>query len=413
VWLCLIKFKNKKIYMKTFKSKKFKPSAQQGVTLIELMVALVIGLIVSLAVYTVLVSYEGRKRTTTSVNDIDQTASYASYMIDKSLRSAGTGFTGGLNPKSTSSSSNSLPLSAANYTFGCLLKTSLGAAVLVPKAAIYPAPFALAPMAVRLAPIVILDEAGTNGDVLITMGGSGGLSESVNNLNASPTSSAITLTNVAGFTANDKMLLLATSNSSALAGTACLVEQVVSNFVQGTGTTYTVGLANGASDYRVDPTSYPSITTTAIAFNLGKSPSFYMFGVGANNTLFRYDMLLPSGTNNPSQFADSVYSMQAIYGVGATKGALVWTAPTGAYASANLLDGSAAANLKLQNIKAVRIALIMRTSLPEKVAVSPATLKVFESTGVDTTVTVALASPNYRYRVVESTIPIRNALALD
>jgi type IV pilus assembly protein PilW len=399
--------------MKTFKSKQFKLSAQQGVTLIELMVALVIGLIVSLAVYTVLVTYEGRKRTTTSVNDIDQTGSYASYMIDKSLRSAGTGFTGGLNPKSTSSSSNSLPLSAANYTFGCLLKASLGATGLAPNAAVYPAPFALAPKAMRLAPIVILDEAGTNGDVLMTMGGSGGLSESVNNLNAPPAAAALTLTNVAGFTAGDKMLLLGTNSSSALAGTACLVEQVVPTFVQGTGTTYTVGLANGANDYWVNPTTYPGITTTAIAFNLGKSPSFYMFGVGANNTLFRYDMLLPSGTNNPSQFADGIYSMQAIYGIGATKGDLVWTAPTGEYASANLLDGSAAANLKLQNIKAVRIALIMRTSLPEKVAVSPAQLKVFESTGPGTTLTVALTNPNYRYRVVESTIPIRNALALN
>ena len=399
--------------MKFFKSKQFKPSTQKGVTLIELMVALVIGLIVSLAVYTVLTASEGRKRTTTSVNDIDQTASYASYMIDKSLRSAGTGFTGGLNPKSTTSSSNSLPLAAASYTLGCSLKVSLGSTVLSPKAAAYPAPFSSVPTAVRLAPIVILDGAAINGDVLMTMGGSGGLSESVNNLSATPAASTVTLTNVAGFTADDKMLLLGTNNSSALAGTACLVEQVVSTFTQGTGSTYAVGLASGSGDYRVDPTAYSSIASTAIAFNLGKSPNFYMFGVGANNTLFRYDMLLPSGTDNPSQFADGVYSMHAIYGVGATKGALVWTAPTGAYASANLLDGSAAANLNLQKIKAIRIALIMRTSLPEKLAVSPATLKVFESTGAGTTVTVALTDANYRYRVVESTIPIRNTLALD
>lgn len=400
--------------MRIFTTKQTKRVTQKGVTLIELMVALVIGLIVSLAVYTVLSNNEGRKRTTTSINDIDQTASYVSYMLDKSLRSAGTGFSGGRNPRSVSLSSN-LPTTAANYTFGCLLKVSRGSTVLVPNAAAYSAPFGTVPTALRLAPIVIIDNAATNGDVLVMMSGSGGLSESVNNLDAAPATSILTLTNVAGFTADDKMLLLGTNNANAspLAGTPCLMEQVVSTFVQGTGSTYSLGLASGTTDYRVDPVTYTSITSTGVAFNLGKSPSFLMFGVGANNTLFRYDLLLPSGTDNPSQFADGVYSMQAIYGVSATPGSLVWTAPTGAFSSATLLDGSAASNQNLRNIKAIRVALIMRTSLPEKEVVSPATLNVFETTGTATTVTVNLSNTYYRYRVVESTIPIRNALALD
>lgn len=400
--------------MNNFKSKTIRTNSESGVTLIELMVAMIIGLIVSLAIYTVLSTFEGRKRTTTSVNDIDQTASYASYLIDKSLRSAGTGFTGGLNPKSTSSSTNSTPLAAANYSLGCLLKVNRGATVLVPKAAAYPAPFATVPLAPRLVPIVIFDNIATNGDVLMTMGGSGGLSESVNNLSAAPAASTITLTSVAGITANDRVLLLGTNNSSPIAGTPCIMNQVVSTFVQGTGTTFSAGLASGTSDYRVDPTTYAaSITSTGVLFNLGKTPSFLMFGVGANNTLFRYDMLQPNGAQNPSQVADGVYSMHAIYGVGATPGSLVWTAPTGAFSSASLLNGTAAANLNLRNIKAVRIALVMRTSLPEKEIVSPATLNIFESTGPATTVSVALTNTRYRYRVVESTIPIRNALTLD
>jgi type IV pilus assembly protein PilW len=405
--------------MINFKSKKIKPQAELGVTLIELMVALVIGLILSLAIYTVFSNFEGRKRTTTSVNDIDQTASYASYLIDKSLRSAGTGFTGGLNPISTSSSSNSLPLAAANYSLGCLLKITRGANVLVPRPAAYPAPFATVPQAnIRLAPIVIFNNiangAANNGDVLMTMGGSGGLSESVNNFSAAPAANSITLTNVAGITADDRILLVGTNNATPIPGTPCIVDQVVSSFVQGTGSTFSAGLASGTNDYRVDPTTYTStINSTGILFNLGKFPNFQMFGVGANNTLFRYDVMLPSSAENPSQVAEGVYSMHAIYGVGAAPGELVWTPPTGAYSSTSLLDGSAVANQNLRNIKAVRIALIMRTSLPEKVNVSPATLDVFESTGAGTNVTVNLTNARYRYRVVETTIPIRNALALD
>lgn len=405
--------------MINFKSKKIKPQVERGVTLIELMVALVIGLILSLAIYTVFSNFEGRKRTTTSVNDIDQTASYASYLIDKSLRSAGTGFTGGLNPISTSSSTNSLPLAAANYSLGCLLKITRGANVLVPRPAAYPAPFATVPQAnIRLAPIVIFNNiangAANNGDVLMTMGGSGGLSESVNNFSAAPAANSITLTNVAGITADDRILLVGTNNATPIPGTPCIVDQVVSSFVQGTGSTFSAGLASGTNDYRVDPTTYSStINSTGILFNLGKFPTFQMFGVGENNTLIRYDMMLPSSAENPSQVADGVYSMHAIYGVGAAPGELVWTPPTGAYSSDSLLNGSAVANQNLRNIKAVRIALIMRTSLPEKVNVSPATLDVFESTGVGTNVTVNLTNARYRYRVVETTIPIRNALALD
>src|SRR5450830_1206747 len=68
-------------------------SKQAGVTLIELMVVLVIGLVVSLAIFGVMTASEGRKRTTTSVNDIDQSANYGLYQMDKLIRSAGTGFT--------------------------------------------------------------------------------------------------------------------------------------------------------------------------------------------------------------------------------------------------------------------------------------------------------------------------------
>ena len=53
--------------------------AQRGMTLIELLVAMLISLVLSLAIFGVLASSEGLKRTTTSVNDINQTGNYAMY----------------------------------------------------------------------------------------------------------------------------------------------------------------------------------------------------------------------------------------------------------------------------------------------------------------------------------------------
>ena len=88
--------KMKKI--KTIKTMNITPiySKQSGFSLIELLVAMIIGLIVSLAVYTVLTTFEARKRTTTSVNDTSQANTYALYQLDKKLRSAGSGFSAGL-----------------------------------------------------------------------------------------------------------------------------------------------------------------------------------------------------------------------------------------------------------------------------------------------------------------------------
>ena len=74
------------------RSKPFARAAQRGLTLIEMLVAMVIGLVVVLAVTSVVSLGEARKRSTTSTNDMNQSGSYAAYMIDRLLRSAGSGF---------------------------------------------------------------------------------------------------------------------------------------------------------------------------------------------------------------------------------------------------------------------------------------------------------------------------------
>ena len=65
---------------------------QRGLTLIELMVAIVIGLVVVLAATNVLVIGESYKRTTNSNNDTSQSGAFAAYTLDRALRSAGSGF---------------------------------------------------------------------------------------------------------------------------------------------------------------------------------------------------------------------------------------------------------------------------------------------------------------------------------
>ena len=66
---------------------------QQGVTLIELMVAMVIGLIAVLAITQVTALSEGQKRTTTNGSDAQVNGAIALHMLQRDLQSSGYGLT--------------------------------------------------------------------------------------------------------------------------------------------------------------------------------------------------------------------------------------------------------------------------------------------------------------------------------
>ena len=112
-------------------------------TLIELLVAMTIGLVVTLVVSTLLVAGENHKRTTTSTNDADQTGNYAFYALDRALRSAGSGIVESAFPTDVG-------------VLGC----RLNAAGILPRAGAFPIPFSTAflggaPGNLRVAPLLI------------------------------------------------------------------------------------------------------------------------------------------------------------------------------------------------------------------------------------------------------------------
>lgn len=417
---------------------------QSGLSLIELMVALIIGLIVSLAIYGVMASSEGRKRTTTSVNDIGQSGAYAAYQLDKTLRSAGSGY---------GATSN------AALTYGCPLRAAVNGTQILPSLTVFPAPFAAVPQALPLTPVVIVSGgAGAGGDVIITMAGSGGLSESGTRFQNVPSATQLSLESVSAFRASDTggtsdIILLA--NQPAANQANCLISQVSPAFairynqappVLADTSTLALGANVNPNYYQptVNGTAIAGYSTSAVVLNLGQNPNFSMFAVGAstaggttaaagNNTLFKYDLLnvadaaAANASANPSVFSDGVYAMRAMYGVdndgNAATTTINWVPPTGAYAANLLLDGSIASSTLLQTIVAVKVALILQSSLPE---IMPAGQPGIASPGLTyandgtasftlfsdtpTPVTQMVAPTNLRYRVFETTIPIRNRL---
>lgn len=385
---------------------------QRGVSLVELMVALVIGLLLTLAILGVLSASEGRKRTTNSVNDIDKAGAFALYKLDESLRSAGSGLSGGLN----------LGRNAASYTFGCQIMAALNGITVLPAPATLPAPFNTlpaplnaAPLRFPLAPAIIMDgAAGNRGDVLMVMSGSGGLSESATSFSAIPTSSSLNLINVAAFNASDLALI---AQPAGAAMSPCMISQVAANFIPKADLA-TLPLSGQYFQSTIGGEALTNFTTKAVAFSLGNQPAFNLMAVGASNTLFQYNLLTPPTANtvnnpNPSPFVDGVFQMHAMYGIYTTPGdasTLTWMAPTGDYSATNLLSGSAAAAQNLSNIKAIKVGLLMQTNLPEKETVSAKTITLFDTT--QSPVTINLTDLNYRYRALEVTIPLRNALLL-
>jgi type IV pilus assembly protein PilW len=408
--------------------KRARPTRLAGFSLIELLVAMAIGLIVTLAITSVLIRGESAKRNSTSVNDLNQSGAYAAYVLDRVIRSAGSGF------------SQSWPT-----TYGCLLSVAQGGTAILPTTIPTTSTFKRVTQPFRLAPVIIgkglADSsagAGDRGDVLVVMGGTAGFSEFEQTVSPGSVSAAsMTIQNALGYRTNDLVLLA----DPAVAG-GCMMQQVApagpasspsatlpfGGTTNGATTTY-----YGGSATYVATTSSPVPVTafggSTIALQMGNAannpPRLELYGVGPNRALMSYDLMRPSAPDTP--IADGVLEMRALYGISstATPGNTVdtWVDATGDYAASVLTNGSAASQKNLRRILAVRVGLILRTSLqerPPRYVGDPdgyqlpagTVLTLFGDLGgaLPQTRTLTTGELNYRYRIVESTIPLRNVL---
>lgn len=382
----------------------------RGFSLIELLVSMAIALVVTLAITTVMIQGEGSKRSTTSVNEINQTGAYVAYVLDRQLRNAGSGFT-----------------QRWGDMFGCAITASRndGAGLMLPRGSSLPAPFANAASAPRLAPVIIVADgadttgagAEVRGDLVTIMGGTAGFGEmpqlvNTNSVTGASGSGSLQLPNTVGYAA-DQLLLLSDSGIA----NGCLVEHISAVGVGGL-------LQLGGTYYQQSGNSIAlgGFGANTFAVQLGGAstnpPQFNVFGVGDQRTLYSYDLLrTAAGSDTPVPLADSVVEMRAIYGIDttATPDGKVdsWVQPTAAngYDAATLTSGSAAAREKLRRIVAVRLGLILRTSLKEKSPIAAAqTLTLFGDVAAQRTRTLSGDEPYYRFRTLEITVPLRNVL---
>lgn len=382
--------------------------AARGMTLVELMVAVLISMVLTLAVFAIMVSFEGRRRTLSSTADLDRGAALAMFQVDRWVRSAGTGFAG-----------------SNTYAYGCTLYAAKAGTQLLPAPAALAAPFASVDTVFRLAPVLVLPGQTTPGasgkasDVLVLMsGGAGGGGDVATQFSRSAEAGQLNLLTSLAFNANDLVLLADQQPGSSGGPAPCLLTQAATGFSGGAATAMPLGGSWYAAT--VDKASVQSYSDSAVALNLGnvdqrQPPQFQLVGVGDSNTLFSYDLL--QAADEPLQArAQGVFELHALYGVDADgdNKADKWVSPSdSAWSVSALSAGTAAATLQLKRIKALRVGLIMRTSLPERDVVSPDTLAMFadiEGGTLTFSRTLTDLERHYRYRVVEATVPLRNNL---
>ncbi len=391
-------------------------------SLIELMIALVIASLVTLSIFAVMSTFEGRKRTTTSVNDANQAGNYALHLLDKLVRSAGSGYVQAGPPPNADNTDR------VAIAFGCRLLVASGATTVLPRGSALPVPFENvdtgAAGSLRLAPVIVAPSqshgTGFNGersDVLLVMAGAAGFGEVPLTLSGPIAANNMPVVSAVSIAAGD-LLLLADQPTPADVED-CMVQQVSSGF-----TAAPIGLTGTYSPTTVAGVSRAIYDDKSVAIKLGhpttNPPNFVAIGVGDNTTLMSYD-LLQARSPALQAMADNVYELHAVYGVDSDDDGSVntWVDPrtnTGAFAVTTLMNGTAVSAEHIAQIKAIRVALILRSNLQEKAAdatanpFTPASFTLFQSVGLHRQRNLTADERRFRYRVIEATIPVRNAL---
>ena len=380
-------------------------------TLIELMVALVIGLGVTLAVTTLLIAGENHKRTTTATNDAEQTGAYVFHALDGALRGAGSAFAQSAYPSPDAG------------VLGC----KLNAGGILPRAGTFPVPFNAAALLggaasnLRVAPLLIAPAKSPDGvsDVVVVMGGSGAAGGVSRQVTAAGGATVLTLDNAVGFVPSDLVLVSQSGTPD------CLLEEVltVATPTLNLGPTqayYTLGGVTTISTLAASTLSFVTPLGNAVANNL----QFELLGVDTNHTLYSYDLLQnrslvqsPGVADAPQPIADGVYRMNAIYGVDTNGDGIQdnWAGPTDLNYDINSVMTTPATQ---RQIVSVRLALVVRGEYYDKNTVTPPTLTLFAGltnaalAPLQQAVNISAIDQHYRYRVFEFTVPLRNMILL-
>ena len=344
---------------------------ERGFSLVEVMVAMLIGLIGTIIIFQVFAISEAQKRSTTGVSDAQQNGLLALFTLEREARLSGYGV-------------NYEPL------LGCTVRAYDGG------------PPVRGDFTFTLAAVQITNGAGGAPDSLTFVYGSSNLSVQPAKLySASNAASAMTqVDNRFGYLKNDLILLGELSKDCTL--------RMISNLP--TGGAGDLQIEHNAGRYNKGggiPVGYSTWDNTANSggrlYSLGAAPQVVTYSI-ANATLQEVNLLTG---NTPSPLIDGIVQLQAEYGKDTD------AVPDGTVDTWNNVTPTNAA--EWASVIAVRIAVVARSGTPEKpnpttfacdVTTTPPTWKG----GTQISLAADADWQCYRYRTFETVVPIRNLI---
>ncbi|MEW5781383.1 MAG: PilW family protein [Pseudomonadota bacterium] len=379
-------------------------TASRGFSLVELLVALVIAMIGTIAIMQVYMRGESGKRALGSLGEAQSGALVALYQIEREMQRAGYGF-------------------LDRQVLGCKLRSNLASALNNR----YLQPVSIVPAganATHLANLWGIPPGDPNSDMLVIVAGDGASLIEGSRL-ALPTAvgdTMVRLENARGILAGDYVLVGESGKDCTLA--------------------HATALPSSAGEVNID---FPLVAAydsdhDAMTMHLGAAPTFVVYAV-RNGMLTRCDFAVSNcaaagATNNPAIWtpvANDVVALVAQYGVDASapnRDGVIdvfckTRVPAGGACPVNdngLSDSpgsDADQTVRAEDwsrISAVRIAVVTRSGQAEKDPVSPATLKLWpdNASAADGPLTQGpvwnVPDQHYRYRVAYTTVALRNVI---
>jgi type IV pilus assembly protein PilW len=407
---------------------------QSGFSLVELLVAVAIGLIGIVIMLQVFENAEGVRRTTISGGDAQQNGALALYSIERDVRNAGAG----LNEFHLLSP----PCNMLGYD----------ASRLTPNFPPVANPVALAPVQ-----IVPGANATTPDQISVFYGGQTQANTAIltQPVAMTATPNDLTLNTTFGFRPGDLLLLFQPSIFPAAPPQPCVfveVTKVVSNQIVHTNGTYTLANSLASVQARFNPPGFTGASapmgltfsgnnvvgdTITRVYNLGnlhdsedfpatqipRLPVFNTYAIQNTSLTIANQFVVSGGVPTVSSLADNIVHMRADYGL--DDGLPAGVAGDGVIdryvdpAAFNALP----APLPWQYILSVRIAVVARSAIAEKAGPGTAcdgttpfptwsgntsAVRGFDLSAVPSPAGVAWDC--YRYRVFETVVPVRNSI---
>ncbi|MBI1890160.1 MAG: PilW family protein [Burkholderiales bacterium] len=395
-----------------------KTTQYRGFSLVELMVAIVVGMIAVVFVTRTMVSFESARRGTTGGSDSLQNAMEAMFSIESDIGQGGWGVN---NPQIFGCDANTRFSDLQGFALDAIPAAAPGASVR------------------PLAPVMINFSAAVGApDTISTYSGSSVTGTGSYPLSQAAAAGAQTITlldaNGFGFNANDVLVIAEADPSQSLVGPCTIVEAAAVPIptVIGGATVVNVNLAGSRFTPAAGvPVAIPTNSLNPVptrVYNLGPQTglAFHTWSVANGRLMLRSTELAGSSTAAQT-VVSNVVSIKALYGFDN-----VWatTGPQLRLWSRSMIDadgsGIAGDMYDYQRILAVRLAVVARSKEAEKpdssgnctaTTAQPVVFRTEEPAGVPTIpIAVDVAVPGdtmpwqcYRYKVFETVVPLRNS----